>query len=160
MKIKTIVIILLIIALGIVAYFGIQNSNKEIEFLTQTNIEDINTVLLQTQAKVKVIKEQAVVKDDESLLRGEKIKDNQNETIISILNNLKEIIKEDEEHFDKYYLWNKELLEELHLYLNLAGNEDIIINYETLEIIFPNGLQLEKDGELIYKFSEIKNILT
>lgn len=157
MKIRTIVIILLIISLATLAYFGIKNSNKEIELLTQNSIEDINTTLLQAQAKVKVIKEQSVVKNDEALLKGEKIKDSQNENINLILNSLneKEVIKEDEENFDKYYFWDKTLLEELNLHLHLEGNEGIIINYETLEIIVPEGIQLTKDGEKSYKFSDI-----
>ena len=157
MKIRTIVILFIIILLGIVIYFGIKNNNTSIDILTKNNIEDINTDLLQVQAKVKVIKEQSVINDDESILKGEKIKDSQNEEVLNLLNQLKdlEIINEEDENFDKYYVWDKSLLEELNLEMNLYGNDKIVVNYETLEIILPNGVHLNKDSNVIYKFSEM-----
>lgn len=156
MKFRTIAIILIIILLGVIIYFGIKNNNTGIEILTKNNVEDLNTNLLQIQAKVKVIKEQSVVKDDATILKGEKIKASINEEVISLLNQMKEngVISEEEENFDKYYVWDKALLEELNLALNLQDNDKIIINYETLEIILPDGVQLVKDSERIYKFSE------
>ena len=157
MKLRSVVIFLIIIILGVIIYFGIKNNNNGIEILTKNNIEDINTDLLQVQAKVKVIKEQSVVKDDESILKGEKIKDSPNETVISLLNQLEEIgvISEEEENFDKYYMWDKALLEELKLEVNLQENDKIVVNYETLEIILPSGVEFEKNGEKVYKFSEL-----
>ena len=157
MKLRSVVIFLIIIILGVIIYFGIKNNNNGIEILTKNNIEDINTDLLQVQAKVKVIKEQSVVKDDESILKGEKIKDSPNETVISLLNQLEKngIISEEEENFDKYYMWDKALLEELKLEVNLLENDKIVVNYETLEIILPSGVEFEKNGEKVYKFSEL-----
>lgn len=157
MKLRSVVIFLIIILLVVIIYFGIKNNNNGIEILTKNNIEDINTDLLQVQAKVKVIKEQSVVKDDESILKGEKIKDSPNETVISLLNQLEEIgvISEEEENFDKYYMWDKALLEELKLEVNLQENDKIVVNYETLEIILPSGVEFEKNGEKVYKFSEL-----
>lgn len=160
MKLRTVIILLIIIALCGIAYYGIKHNGKGIEILTKTNIEDINTSLLQVQAKIKVVNEQSVVKDDETLLKGEKLKDSQNEDIISTSNILKEkeIIKEDEENYDKYYAWNQELLNELGL--ENFGNNILIVNYATLEIILPNGIQLGENGEIFYKFSEMKNNFT
>lgn len=157
MKLRTVVILLIIIALCGIAYYGIKNNNKNIEILTKTNIEDLNTSLLQVQAKAKVINEQSVVKDDEAVLKGEKIKDSQNEETVSIANALKEkeIIKEDEENYDKYYVWNQQLLDELGL--DNLENNILVINYATLEIIIPNGIQLEENGETLYKFSDIQS---
>jgi hypothetical protein len=73
MKLRTVVILLLIVVLGYGVYYGIKNSDKSIELLTNTGVEDIKTDLLQVKAKVKVIKEQSVVKDDEKLLKGVKL---------------------------------------------------------------------------------------
>lgn len=159
MKLRTIVIILIIIALGVIIYFGLKSDNKSIEILTKTNIEDINTDLLQVQAKAKVIKDQSIVKNDENLLKGEKIKDSENEEITNLLTQAKEkqLISEEEENFDQYYVWNNTLLEELNLNVNLHGNDKIIVNYNTLEIILPNGINLEKNKDTVYKFSEILN---
>lgn len=160
MKLRTVIILIIIIALCGMAYYGIKNNDKGIEILTKTNIEDINTSLLQVQAKVKVINEQSVVKNDESLLKGAKLQDIQNEDIVSTVNGLKEkeIIREDEENYDKYYAWNQELLNELGL--ENFDNNILIVNYSTLEIILPNGIQLGENGEIFYKFSEIKNNFT
>lgn len=156
MKIKTIAIILIILLLGVIIYFGIKDNNKGIEILTKTNIEDMNTNLLQVQAKVKVIKEQSIVKDDESILIGEKLKDSENEKVLSLLSGLKEneIISEEEKNFDQYYVWDKELLTELNLEINFQSNDKIVVNYETSEIILPNGIQLDKNSRILYKFSE------
>lgn len=156
MKLRTVVILLIIIALCGIAYLGIRNNNG-VELFAKTNIEDLNTDLLQVQAKVKVINEQSVVKNDEGLLKGEKLKDSQNEEVISILNNLKEkeIIKEDEENFDKYYVWNKALLEELGL--TNVKSDILVVNYATSEVILPDGIQLEENGDTLYKFSDIQS---
>ena len=156
MKLRTVVILLIIIALCCIAYLGIRNNNG-VELFAKTNIEDLNTDLLQVQAKVKVINEQSVVNDDEGLLKGEKLKDSQNEEVISILNNLKEkeIIKEDEENFDKYYVWNKALLEELGL--TNVKSDILVVNYATSEVILPDGIQLEENGDTLYKFSDIQS---
>lgn len=156
MKIKTIAIILIILLLGVIIYFGIKDNNKGIEILTKTNIEDMNTNLLQVQAKVKVIKEQSIVKDDESILIGEKLKDSENEKVLSLLSGLKEneIISEEEKNFDQYYVWDKELLTKLNLEINFQSNDKIVVNYETSEIILPNGIQLDKNDRILYKFSE------
>lgn len=156
MKLRTVVILLIIIALCGIAYLGIRNNNG-VELFAKTNIEDLNTDLLQVQAKVKVINEQSVVNDDEALLKGEKVQDSQNEEVISIANSLKEkeIIKEDEENFDKYYVWNKALLEELGL--NNVKSDILVVNYATSEVILPDGIQLEENGDTLYKFSDIQS---
>ncbi len=157
MKLRSIAIIFLIIILGVVIYFGIKNNNNGIEILSKTSAEDIKLELLQIRAKAKVIKEQSVVNGDENLLKGEKVKDSENEEVVNIATKLKDdgIISEEEEHFDKYYIWNKGILEELELETNLQKNNNVLVNYETLEIVFPEGLQFEKGGEKIYKYSEI-----
>ena len=156
MKLRTVVILLIIIALCGIAYLGIRNNNG-VELFAKTNMEDLNTDLLQVQAKVKVINEQSVVNDDEALLKGEKVQDSQNEEVISIANSLKEkeIIKEDEENFDKYYVWNKALLEELGL--TNVKSDILVVNYASSEVILPDGIQLEENGDTLYKFSDIQS---
>ena len=155
MKLRTVVMLLIIIALCGIAYLGIRNNNG-VELFAKTNMEDLNTDLLQVQAKVKVINEQSVVNDDEALLKGEKVQDSQNEEVISIANSLKEkeIIKEDEENFDKYYVWNKALLEELGL--TNVKSDILVVNYASSEVILPDGIQLEENGDTLYKFSDIQ----
>jgi len=158
MKLRTVVILLLIVALGYGVYYGIKNSDKSIELLTQTTVEDIKTDLLQVKAKVKVIKEQSVVKDDEKLLKGVKLDGAKDVNVKFVADSLreKEIISEDEKNFKSYYLWDSSVLQELNVDLHFEGNDSLVVNYETLEIILPNGVQLVKDGELVYKFSEME----
>lgn len=158
MKLRTIVIFLLIVALGVGVYNGIKNSDKSIELLTQTTAEDIKTDLLQVKAKVKVVKEQSVVKDDKKLLKGVKLDGAEDLKVKFVADSLKEkeIISEEEKNFKSYYLWDASVLQELNIELHFEGNDSIIVNYETLEIILPNGVQLVKDGELVYKFSEME----
>jgi len=158
MKLRTVVILLLIIALGFGVYYGIQNSDKSIELLSNTGVEDIKTDLLQVKAKVKVIKEQSVVKDDEKLLKGVKLDGAKDVNVKFVADSLreKEIISEDEKNFKSYYLWDSSVLQELNVDLHFEGNDSLVVNYETLEIILPNGVQLVKDGELVYKFSEME----
>ena len=107
----------LIVALGFGVYYGIQNSDKSIELLTQTTAEDIKTDLLQVKAKVKVVKEQSVVKDDKKLLKGVKLDGAEELKVKFVTDSLmeKEIISEDEKNFKSYYLWDVSVLQELIL---------------------------------------------
>ena len=82
MKLRTIVLILIIVALGFVVYNGVKDSNKSIELLTHTGIEDVKNNSLQLQAKIKVIKEQSVVKDDDKLLKGEQLEDTEKNNLL------------------------------------------------------------------------------
>lgn len=157
MKLKTLAIVLVIVILGIVAYIGIRNNNTGMELLVKNDVEDIKTELLQVRAKLKVIKEQSVVKNDESIIKGERLQDSEQEYVKNCFNVLKEneIINADDEKLDKYYLWDKNLLQELNLSLQLKENSYIVVNYETLEVIVTSGFKLSKDGEILYKLSDI-----
>ena len=69
----------------------------------------------------------------------------------------KGVLNPSEEHYDKYYLWDKQTLEELEL--SLEDMEDVdffIVNYETEEVIYPKGYE-HSDGNTYYKLSEITN---
>ena len=66
-----------------------------------------------------------------------------------------QIINQDEENFNKYYVWNKETLKEVGLENIKLTDGFYIVNYETDEVIYSEGIQV--DDKTCYKLSEIAN---
>ena len=52
-------------------------------------------------------------------------------------------------------MWNKALLEELGL--TNVKSDILVVNYATSEVILPDGIQLEENGDTLYKFSDIQS---
>lgn len=158
MKKKIITLIILIVAVIALVLIIKGLTNTGMSILSKADIQDINTEMLVIQAKAKVIAEQAIVDDDDDLLRGTKITDTDYETIEKIKE--EGIISEDEENYDSYYVWNQELLNELNINVKLPENHYYIVNYETNEVISTKGYKVIKDDKVYYKLSETKNIIT
>lgn len=158
MKKKIITLIILIVAVIALVLIIKGLTNTGMSILSKADIQDINTEMLVIQAKAKVIAEQAIVDDDDDLLRGTKITDTDYETIEKIKE--EGVISEDEENYDSYYVWNQELLNELNINVKLPENHYYIVNYETNEVISTKGYKAIKDDKVYYKLSETKNIIT
>ena len=136
-------IIIIIVAVAIV--FMLQEKREK-------NLDDLTTNMLLVQGKVKVISQENVIKKDERPLVGKKVVDSlEDEKIKSLID--KEIIKQDEEKFDSYYIIDGENIGELKLENTLKG-EYYIVNYSTYEVIYTKGIELE--GNIKYKLSELE----
>lgn len=149
--ITLLVLVITIIVLLILAGVGITQVG---DILEQVNKETICTDMLLIQAKAKVLNEKANFNKDETMLKGQKLSDMVgNEQI----NNLKSqgIISETEEQYAKYYVWDKQVIDELQLGLeNMKDGEFYIVNYATEEVIYPEGYK-HTDGNTYHKLSEL-----
>lgn len=145
MLILVLLLIVILIALGVMVL---------VNHLTDQKQETVRTNMLLTQAKIKVMKESSVAKKDESLLKGKKVSENlEEEKVKQMLE--KQVISQEEEHFDRYYILDQAMLEEMGLtgILFKEGNY-YIVNYDTFEIIWTQGIKIK--GKTFYKLSELE----
>lgn len=152
--ISLIVLVLTVIVLAIITSITIEEIGG---LMRKVRLENIGTDLLLVQAKAKVIAEKASFNDDESLLKGQQLNEiTENDQI----EKLKEvgIISESETNYDKYYIWNKQTVEELDLGITEMEDTDFfIVNYETEQVIYPIGYK-HTDGNTYYKLTEITEL--
>lgn len=149
--ITLLVLVITIIVLLILAGVGITQVG---DILEQVNKETICTDMLLIQAKSKVLNEKANFNKDETILKGQKISEVTNNEQINNLTS-KGVIDTAEENYAKYYVWNKQVIEELKLGLeNIEENQIYIVNYATEEVIYPQGYK-HTDGNTYYKLSEL-----
>ncbi|MBQ9297610.1 MAG: hypothetical protein IJ223_01005 [Clostridia bacterium] len=152
--VSLIVLVITVIVLAILATITAQELGG---IINQIDKENISTDLLLIQAKAKVLKEKASFNSDDTILKGEKISEIVNNAKIEELKE-KGVINTAEENYDKYYLLNKETIDELEIGIEKMGEEDFyIVNYATEEVIFPEGYK-HTDGNTYYKLSEISNL--
>ena len=145
--VKTLFIILLICAVAvIVGYYVKDEYNVE-------KLETIKTDMLLIEAKIKIIAEKVKIEEKGAKYIGEKIqKDTQDEKILELQE--KEIININAKK-KKYYKLNKEDLVELGLENITLGNGYYIIEYNSNEIIYSNGVA-DENGNILYKLSEFQ----
>lgn len=141
--ISILIIIIIIVGIG---YLVKTQIDKE-------NIETYETDMLLIQGKVRVLSQEATIQKNEELLKGRKVEENlETEEIKRLLEN--NVISQEETNFSKYYILEKVNLEEMGLnQINLQEGY-YIVNYDTDEIIYSNGIQI--DGNRYYKLSEIQ----
>lgn len=152
--VSLIVLVITVIVLAILATITAQELGG---IINQIDKENISTDLLLIQAKAKVLKEKSSFNSDDTILKGEKISEIVNNAKIEELKE-KGVINTEEENYDKYYLLNKETIDELEIGIEKMGEEDFyIVNYATEEVIFPEGYK-HTDGNTYYKLSEISNL--
>jgi len=145
-----IILIIIIVVISIIAIFFVwQNYEKE-EF------ESIRTDMLLIQGKIKVLEESSVAKKDESIKKGTKLNEMEEDNNIKMLLD-KQIISKEEENYDNYYILNKDNLNEIGLNsIKVKEGNYIIVNYKTDEIIYTQGITI--DNNQYYKLSEINKI--
>ena len=139
------IIILFIVGIG---YIIMQNMEKE-------KIQTYETDMLLIQGKIKVTSKEATIQKNEELLKGRKVSEAmEEEQIKKLLEN--NIISQEETSFSKYYILEQSNLEEMGL-SNIKLEEGyFIVNYDTDEIIYSNGIKVGKD--IYYKLSELKEL--
>ncbi len=136
-------IVIIAILMGIILW-GIQIIVKEAD---KKELETIHTNMLQVQAKAKVVFEKYHV-DNANGLKGRKIENNSELESFGINDD------------GNYYVWDKEVLNDVGLIENPLGENDFyIINYDSEEVLFSKGYQT-KDGQIYFKLTDIKNLLT
>lgn len=154
---KGVTLAALILTVLILAVLTAVTATEIGEMMGKVHLETISTDLMLIQAKAKVIAEKVNFNDDESLLKGQKLSEvTENETINNLL--ALGVMNESEEHYDDYYVWNKETIDELDLGItDVKDSEFFIVNYETEEVIYSVGYEHE-DGVTYYKLSEIMEL--
>lgn len=144
----TLIITILIIVLVIVGIVVFVNNKVEDE-----KIETIRTNMLLIQGKVKVLSQEAIIQKNEGLLKGRKVSENIEDEIVKELID-KGIIAQD--NLSKYYIIDNEIINELGIEKAKLEDGFYIVNYDTDEIIYSKGFEINK--EKFYKLSDIKNI--
>lgn len=148
------VLIITVIVLAILATVAIQEFGDIIE---EVNKETISTDMLLIQAKAKVLNEKSNFNDDASILKGQKLSEI---TGNSEIENLKSngVINTSDSNYDKYYVWNKQIIDELGIRVEEMEDTDFyIVNYSTEEVIYPKGYE-HSDGNKYYKLSDISTL--
>ena len=139
---------IIVLAIIICAFFGIKEIVKERK---DSKITDLTTDMLLVQGKIRVISQENTMKKDERPLIGKKLSDRLDDEKIKKLID-KEVIKQDEEKYDSYFVIDNDALAELNLTIDLKG-EYYIVNYSTYEVIHTKGMEIE--GETKYKLSQL-----
>lgn len=141
------IIVIIVIAVGAISLFG--------KLLNNQIVETYKTDMLLIQGKVRVLSEEAVVNKNAELLVGKKITDClEIEEIKTLLE--KGIISEEEEDFANYYVLEKANLEEMELHTIRLEKGYYIVNYNTDEIIYSEGIKEGKNT--YYKLSELEQL--
>ena len=139
------IIIIIVVIVGII-YFALEGLLKE-------KMETYETDMLLIQGKVKVLSQEAIIQKNEEVLKGKKLEDNiEEEKIKELLE--KQVISQEESNFSKYYIIEKETLEEIGLQNINLKKGFYIVNYNTDEIIYSEGVKIGENT--YYKLSELK----
>lgn len=124
--------------------------------IAKEELESLKTDMLLVQAKVKKITGEYTLEQKEELLKGTKIDEmTENATIQNFLE--KEIIDVEEEN-KKYYVLDKQNLEELDLQkVKLKEDSYYIVEYTSNEVYYTKGVEYA-DGNTYYDIKEIENL--
>lgn len=139
-------IVIIVFIVGTMVYMTQKVWQKE-------TIETYETDMLLIQGKVKVLSQEATIQKNEELLKGKKIEENIEQEQIKILleNN---VISKEEASFSKYYIVEKETLQEMGLHKIKLESGYYIVNYDTDEVIYSEGVKV--GDKIYYKLSELK----
>ena len=147
--------LMLIICIAIILVFIIGIIYLVRETIKKEKVETYQTNMLLIQGKVKVISNEATIQKNEELLKGRKVAEAiEEEQIKKLLEN--NIISQEETSFSKYYILEQEHLDEIGLDNIKLKEGYFIVNYDTDEIIYSNGIKVGKD--IYYKLSELENL--
>ena len=138
-------VIIIIIGLGFLAYFFIKNSAKE------NKIVDIEANMLLIQGKCKILKETSKVNNNTDNLKGRKLSEMGEDSIISEFLT-KELIPGDK--LDKYYALSNDDLSAMGLDIQNEENSYYIVNYEENTVFITEGYTNTETNEVIYKLEQ------
>ncbi len=150
---KTYVKILFFIGIIIAIIYGagyfLKNEYDDEQF------ETIKTDMLLIEAKTKMVAEKIKMKEKDAVYVGKKIEEAKDDEDIKKLQESGIINLEEKNNV--YYILEKSNLEELGLTaVNLAEGY-YIVEYNSNEIIYAKGIK-DKDGNILYKLSDIENM--
>ena len=141
------VIVIIAIIVGIIYFLTTK--------LQEEKKQNYETDMLLIQGRIKIIAQEATIQKKDELLKGRKLEENtEEEKIKKLLEN--NIISKEEENFSKYYILEKQTLEEMGLSNINLNNGYYIVNYETDEIIYSKVIKIEQNT--YYKLSELKEL--
>lgn len=143
--ISILLVIIIIIGLGFLAYFFIKNSAKE------NKIVDIEANMLLIQGKCKVLQETSKVNNNTDNLKGRKLSEMGEDSIISEFLT-KETVPGDK--LDKYYALSNDDLSAMGLDIQNEENSYYIVNYEENTVFITEGYTNTETNEVIYKLEQ------
>ena len=145
--------LIICIAIIIVSVIGIVYVIRE--SIEKEILQTYETDMLLIQGKVKVLSQEATIQKNEEFLKGINIEEAIEEEQIKVLleNN---VISQEETSFSKYYILEQSHLEEIGLGNIKLEKGYYIVNYDTDEIIYSEGIKIGKEN--YYKLSELKEI--
>ena len=147
--------LMLIICIAIILAFIVGIIYLVRETIKKEKVETYQTNMLLIQGKVKVMANEYTVQKKEELLKGRKVEEAiEEEQIKYLLEN--NIISQEETSFSKYYILEQSHLDEMGLDNIKLKEGYFIVNYDTYEIIYSNGIKVGK--YTYYKLSELKEI--
>lgn len=119
------------------------------------SFETLKTDMLLIQGKAKLLQEEATMKKDTTLLKGIKVSEKREDSIITEFLK-KGVITEEEQ--EKFYVLSSEDIQAMELG-NIKRKEGsyYLVNYETSEIIETKGYQ-QGEGQVIYRLSDMQKI--
>lgn len=141
------IVIIIISIIGMICYAKIRYE--------QNIKQDYETDMLVLQGKVRILSQEATIQKNEEFLKGKKVSDNlEDEEIKELLE--KNIITQEEENFEKYYILENSNLEEMGLKGIELLDGKYIVNYATCEIIYTKGVKIGENN--YYKLTELLNL--
>ena len=143
--ISILLVIIIIIGLGFLAYFFIKNSAKE------NKIVDIEANMLLIQGKCKVLQETSKVNNNTDNLKGRKLSEMGEDSIISEFLT-KETVPGDK--LDKYYALSNDDLSAMGLDIQNEENSYYIVNYEENTVFITEGYTNTETNEVVYKLEQ------
>lgn len=141
-------IISIIISVIVIALIGYFAYNFILKVADKQKVEDIRANLLLIQGKSKILEETTKVNNNEDSLKGKKLSEMQEDSIISEFLN-KNII--DNTKLDKYYALSDEDLAQMQLDVKNEENSYYIVNYEENSVYITKGYTIEENEEVLYK---------
>lgn len=147
--IKTLILTIIIIICAVSGLYFIKMQYHKAKIKTiKTNMS-----LIEFKASEYINKQKAEGKEEINYA-GTKLSDLKDDTIVKQLKDRKVI---NEEELEKYYLLSDENLAELNTKFENEKDSFYIVNYETGEVIFSAGCQLE-DDKILYKLNDIEKL--
>lgn len=150
MSLKMLIIcifILVVLAITIAYFINSQIRNEK--------MQTYKTNMLLIQGKIKVLSQESTIQKKDEILKGEKLLDKLEEEKIKELLD-KKVINQEEENFSKCYIWNQETLNEVGLSNIYLQDGCYIVNYETDEVIYSEGINI--GNKVYYRLSELLEI--
>ena len=143
-------IIFIILVIGIIIYGVLKYAKKEVD---SEQFETIKTDMLLIEAKTSIVAQKVKIKEKDAKYIGNKIENDENEDIKKLEENgIIELKKE-----NNYYILDDNNLDELELSVRNQKQGNYIVEYNSNEIIYTSGIK-DKDGNILYKLSDIENV--